>query len=211
MRRKTAEKPLIAYTGAMGDASDARSVTRLLLDWRGGNPAALDELLPLVYAELRRVAQARLRQEPPGHTLQATALVHEAYVRLVDLDRLTLTDRTHFFAMAARLMRQILVDYARRKRSDKRGGGATLLTLGGVSDKTPAQPAVDVIDLDAALEELGALDPRLARIVELRYFVGLTLAETAEALEVSHATVERDWAIAKGWLYRRLAGRGAST
>ena len=181
-----------------------RPVTNLLLDWRGGNAAALDQLLPLVYNELRRVAQARLSQEPAGHTLQATALVHEAYVRLADLDRLTVNDRTHFFALAARLMRQILVDHARRKRSDKRGGGATLVTLDGISAAAEA-PAVDVIDLDRALDELTTFDERLARVVELKFFVGLTLEETAEALHVSHATVERDWATARAWLHRRLA------
>jgi len=185
-------------------------VTRLLIDWRRGNQAALDELLPLVYNELRRLAQARLRQEPRGHTLQATALVHEAYVRLVDLDQLTLTDRNHFFAMAARVMRQVLVDHARRKRSDKRGGDATRITLGDVSGNAAVQPLdVDVLDLDNALEELTALDERMARVVELKFFVGMTLDETAEALSVSHATVERDWAMAKAWLFRRLAGRTA--
>jgi RNA polymerase sigma factor (TIGR02999 family) len=183
-----------------------RHVTRLLIDWRGGNQAALDELLPLVYKELRRLAQARLRHEPRGHTLQATALVHEAYVRLVDLDHLTLTDRAHFFAIAARVMRQVLVDHARRKRSDKRGGGATMITLGGVSAAVPSKALdVDVLDLDTALEELAAVDERAARIVELKFFVGLTLEETADAVGVSHATVEREWAVAKAWLSRRLA------
>lgn len=194
----------------MSSPGPTRHVTRLLIDWRSGNQAALDELLPLVYNELRRLAQARLRQEPQGHTLQATALVHEAYVRLVDLDQLTLTDRAHFFAMAARVMRQVLVDHARRKRSDKRGGDATRITLGGVSANAAAQPLdVDVLDLDNALEELTALDERMARVVELKFFVGMTLDETAEALRVSHATVERDWAMAKAWLFRRLAGRTA--
>jgi RNA polymerase sigma factor (TIGR02999 family) len=182
----------------------------LLLDWRHGNQAALDELLPLVYNELRRLAQARLRQEPQGHTLQATALVHEAYVRLVDLDQLTLSDRAHFFAMAARVMRQVLVDHARRKRSDKRGGGATKITLSGVSAAAQALD-VDVLDLDNALEELAALDDRMARVVELKFFVGMTLDETADSLQVSHATVERDWAMAKAWLFRRLAGGVAET
>jgi len=183
------------------------------MDWRGGNQSALDELLPLVYKELRRLAQARLRQEPRGHTLQATALVHEAYVRLVDLDRLTLSDRTHFFAMAARVMRQVLVDHARRKRSDKRGGGATMITLGGVSAASSSKALdVGVMDLDTALQELAVIDERAARVVELRYFVGLTLEETAEALSVSHATVEREWAVAKAWLFRRMAvGRPLET
>jgi RNA polymerase sigma factor (TIGR02999 family) len=186
------------------------AVTDLLIDWRSGNPAALEQLLPLVYNELRRVAQARLRDEAAGHTLQATALVHEAYVRLVDLDRMTLTDRTHFFAMAARLMRQVLVDHARRKRADKRGGGVTLLALDGASGIAAPEAAVDVVDLDRALDELSTFDERLAHVVELRYFVGLTLEETAEALKVSHATVERDWAAAKAWLYRRLSTKTAS-
>lgn len=193
----------------MAEPAEARAVTQLLLDWRRGNAAALDELVPLVYQELRRVAQARIRQEPQGHTLQATALVHEAFVRLVDLNRVTLTDRTHFFAMAARLMREVLVDYARRRRSDKRGGGATLLTLDGLAVAAPG-PAVDVVDLDRALEELTAFDARAGRIVELKFFVGLTLEEIAEALEISHATVERDWASAKAWLYRRLAAGAVS-
>ena len=173
------------------------------------NSDAADTLLPRAYQDLRCIAQSLLREEKPGHTLQATALVHEAYARLVDLDRLTLTDPTHFFAMAARLMRQILVDHARRKRSDKRGGGATLLTLDNVAASAPAQ-AVDVIDLDTALEELAAIDERMARVVELKFFVGLTLDEAAEALQVSHATVERDWGMAKAWLYRRLAGLPAT-
>ncbi len=184
------------------------TVTKLLLDWRRGERAALDQLLPLVYDELRRVAQARLRQEPANPTIQATALVHEVYVRLVDLNRLTLSDRAHFFAVAARLMRQILVDHARRKRADKRGGGETLVSLNDASAPAAAPP-VDVLDLDRALDELAALDERLAHVVELKFFVGLTLQEAAETLHVSHATVERDWATAKGWLYRRLAGGGA--
>lgn len=178
-------------------------VTNLLLDWRRGNRAALDELLPLVYNELRRVARARLRDEPDGHTLQATALVNEAYVRLVDLNQLSVTDRTHFFAIAARLMRQILVDHARRKRSEKRGGGAAPVTLDADVAAAPAL-GVDILDMDRALEELAALDERLSQVVELKYFVGLTLEETAEALHVSHATVERDWAVAKAWLHQRL-------
>ena len=190
----------------MSSPPSTRHVTRLLIDWRSGNQAALDELLPLVYKELRRLAQARLREERKDHTLQATALVHEAYVRLVDLDRLTFSDRTHFFAIAARVMRQVLVDHARRKRSDKRGGGATMITLGGVSVAASSKALdVDVLDLDTALEELAAVDERVARVVELKFFVGLTLEETAEALSISHATVEREWAVAKAWLFRRLA------
>ena len=185
-------------------ATMSEEVTKLLHDWRGGNRAALDRLLPLVYDELRRVAGARLREEAPGHTIQPTALVHEAYVRLAGLDRLSVADRTHFFAIAARTMRQILVDHARRKRSDKRGGGETLVTL---NDAVAAAGAltVDLLDLDRALDELAALDERMARVVELKFFVGLTLAEAAESLKISHATVEREWAAAKAWLYRRLS------
>ena len=191
----------------MTDRTPPSAVTNLLLDWRRGNRAALDELLPLVYAELRRVAQARLRHEAQGHTLQATALVHEAYVRLVDLNRLTVNDRTHFFAVAARLMRQILVDHARRRSADKRGGGATLLTLDAASAAVAGDGGIDVMDLDAALEGLAVFDARMAQVVELKFFVGFTLDEIAEALHVSHATVERDWAVAKAWLYRRLASK----
>jgi len=168
--------------------------------------AAFDELVGLVYNELRRLAQARLRDEPEGHTLQATALVHEAYVRLVDLDQMELVDGRHFFAVAGRVMRQVLVDHARRKRSDKRGGDATRLPLDDVLEVASSRAAnVDVLDLDIALEELAAVDERMARVVELKYFAGLTLEETAEVLHVSHATVERDWAVAKAWLFRRLS------
>ena len=179
-------------------------VTGLLLSWRQGDAAALDRLVPLVYQELRRVAARHLRREAPGHALQATALVHEVYLRLVDVDRMALKNRAHFFAVAAVLMRQILVDHARRQRADKRGGGVTMLSLDDVSPAT--QPAsVDVLALDQALDALSALDARQARIVELRFFAGLNVDETAGALEISPATVERDWALAKAWLYRRLS------
>ena len=181
-------------------------VTDLLLSWRQGDAAALDRLVPLVYDELRRVARRRFRGESPGHALQATALVHEVYLRLVDVDRMTLTSRAHFFGVAATLMRQILVDHARRQRADKRGGGATLLSLDDVSP--PAQPAsVDVLALDQALEALSSIDARQCHVVELRFFAGLNIDEAAEALGVSAATVEREWALAKAWLFRRLSPR----
>ena len=178
-------------------------VTDLLLSWRQGDAAALDRLVPLVYDELRRVARRHLRGESPGHALQATALVHEVYLRLVDVDRMTLTSRAHFFGVAATLMRQIVVDYARRQRADKRGGGVTVLSL---DQALPAAwtSSVDVLALDQALEELAVMDARLCRVVELKFFAGLTIDETAEALDVSCATVERDWAAAKAWLYDRL-------
>jgi RNA polymerase sigma factor (TIGR02999 family) len=181
------------------------AVTALLINWCKGDKAALDCLIPLVYDELRRVARARLKGEPAGHPLQTTALVHEAYMRLIDLDRMTIQNRAHFFAVAARLMRQILVDHARRMRADKRGGGITVVAL---DDDTPAAgptPNVDVLALDEALEQLAQEDARLCRVVELKYFAGLNIDETAEALEVSTATVERDWVFAKAWLFQRLA------
>jgi len=181
-------------------------VTDLLLSWRQGDAAALDRLIPLVYDELRHVASRRLRGESPGHTLQATALVHEVYLRLVDVDRMTVTSRAHFLGVAATLMRQILVDHARRQRADKRGGGATLLRLDEVSPAASA-PGVDVLALDEALDALSAIDSRQCRVVELRFFAGLKIDEVAEALDVSPATVEREWALAKAWLYRHLSSQ----
>ena len=178
-------------------------VTELLLSWRQGDAQALDRLIPLVYDELRRVARHHLQREQPGHALQATALVHEVYLRLVDVERLTLKNRAHFFAVAAKLMRQILVDHARRQHAGKRGGGVTIVSLDGAS---PAgqPPSVDVLALDQALEALSALDARQGGVVELRFFAGLDIDEVAEALGLSTATVEREWALAKAWLYRRL-------
>jgi RNA polymerase sigma factor (TIGR02999 family) len=188
----------------MAGPPDTGNVTELLAEWRRGDQAALERLIPLVYAELRRVASARLRNEAANHTLQTTALVHEAYLRLVGLERMTLQNRTHFFAMAARLMREILVDHARRRDALKRGGGVTMTGL----DEAHAgadSGIVDILALDQALTELHALDPRLCRVVELRYFAGLTIAETADALDVSSATVERDWTVSKAWLLQRLS------
>ena len=179
-------------------------VTGLLLSWRQGDAAALDRLIPLVYDELRRVARRHLQREHPGHALQATALVHEVYLRLVDVERLTLNSRTHFFAVAAKLMRQILVDHARRQHADKRGGGATMMTLDDVSPA--AQPtSVDVLAVDQALAALASIDARQSHVVELRFFAGLNIDEAAEALGMSPATVEREWALAKAWLFRRLS------
>ena len=188
----------------MSEPVSRQDVTKLLADWQGGDRDALARLIPMVYPELRRVAAARLHNEGPEHTLQATALVHEAYLRLVGLDRMTLQNRTHFFAMAARLMREILVDHARRKHAAKRGGGISVV---GLDDAVAAaQPAsVDVLALDEALNDLGELDQRLSRVVELRFFAGLSIADTAEAIGVSSATVERDWAVAKAWLLQRLS------
>ena len=178
-------------------------VTGLLLSWRQGDAEALDRLVPLVYDELRRVARRHLQREQPGHALQATALVHEVYLRLVDMERLTLKNRTHFFAVAAKLMRQILVDHARRQHAGKRGGGATMMSLDDVSPAAQP-PSVDVLALDHALAALASIDVRQSHVVELRFFAGLNIDETAEALGMSPATVEREWALAKAWLFRRL-------
>ena len=190
----------------MADRSRLHDVTGLLLSWRQGDAEALDRLVPLVYDELRRVARRHLRREQPGHALQATALVHEVYLRLVDVDRLPLKSRTHFFAVAAKLMRQILVDHARRQHANKRGGGATMVSLDDVSPAAQP-PSVDVLALDQALEALSTIDIQQGNVVELRFFAGLNIDEAAEALGVSPATVEREWALAKAWLYRRLSPR----
>jgi RNA polymerase sigma factor (TIGR02999 family) len=172
--------------------------------WQQGDPLALNGLVPLVYEELRRVAKARLRGEPPGHMLQTTALVHETYLRLVDIDRMDVRDRAHLLALAARLMREILVDYARRQRAAKRGGDVTIVNIADVA--VPIDPpGVDVLALDEALDELASLDARLSRVVELKFFAGLTTSEAAHALGVSTATVERDWTVARAWLLRRLS------
>ena len=186
---------------------DPQDVTALLIQWRRGDKAALDALIPLVYRELRAVAGARLRGERARATTQTTALVHETYLRLVDLHRLTVENRTHFFAIAARLMRQILVDQARRAKADKRGGSRTLVQL--QTDTPASDPSVvDVLTLDQALDGLSSMDERLCRVVELKFFAGLTIDEMAEALDVSPATIERDWAAAKAWLYARLTAPG---
>jgi RNA polymerase sigma factor (TIGR02999 family) len=192
----------------MADRRSNHDVTGLLQRWQAGDGEALDCLLPVVYDELRRVARARLRDERPGHTLQATALVHEAYLRLTALGHSTPQNRTHFFAVAARLMRQILVDHARKKRARKRGGGATVITLHDVAP-APEIALVDILALDEALDELTALDARVCRVVELKFFAGLSMDETAQALKVSTATVERDWTVGKAWLHGRLSSPSA--
>jgi RNA polymerase sigma factor (TIGR02999 family) len=182
-------------------------ITALLARWRHGPAAALERLIPAVYADLKKVARAYLRREPAGHSLQATALVHEVYLRLLKMDRLRAENRTHFIAMAARLMRQILVDHARRKRAGKRGGALSLIPIENVSDKDEPKSGeadVDLLQLDRALDELASFDPQQCQIVEMKFFGGLTIDEMAEALNISSATVEREWVIAKAWLYNRL-------
>ena len=189
----------------MPDPSRAHDVTELLLSWGQGDTAALDRLVPLLYDDLRRVARGHLRRERPGHSLQATALVHEVFLRLVDVDRMTVKSRTHFFALSARLMRQILVDHARRQQAGKRGGGATVISLDEAAPAAAPTASVDVLALDQALDALSSFDIRQCRVVELRFFAGLNIPETAEALGVSTATVEREWAMAKAWLHQRLS------
>jgi RNA polymerase sigma factor (TIGR02999 family) len=181
-------------------------VTKLLRVWRGGDRAALDALLPLVYDELRRVAHHHLKNERPDHTLQSAALVNEAYFRLVGQDPPELESRTHFFAVAAQLMRQILVDYARRHRASKRGGGSCMITL-DEAVALPQRKNVDVVALDDALNTLAEVDPRQSRVVELRFFAGLSLEETSKAMGIATATVQRDWTAARAWLHREISRR----
>ena len=184
-------------------------VTDLLVRWRGGDKASLDALLPLVYAELRLIARHYLSHERSDHTLQSTALVHEAYVRLAKQQLPEWQNRAHFFAVAAQLMRQILVDHARSHRASKRGGDAYKLALDEAEDK--AQPLdIDIVALDDALKSLAELDQQQSRVVELKFFGGLSIEETAEVLRISPSTVKRDWLSARAWLYRELE-RGATT
>jgi len=191
------------------DASQRRAssgkgaVTELLAEWHHGDADALGRVIPLMYEELKRVARAHLRRERPGQLLQTTALVHEAYVRLARFNRISALGRTHFLALAARLMRQILVDQARRNRAGKRGAGATIVSLEGVSMTTPRH-SVDVLAVDEALSRLAVEDPQQARIVELRFFGGLTADEAADALGVSVSSVNRDWSMARAWLFSQL-------
>jgi len=186
--------------------SDRRTmITRILEAADGGDKSGLDALIPEVYDELRRLAASYLRRERETHTLQATALANEAYVRLADDTKVTWRGRAQFLAIAARAMRQILVDHARRHGAEKRGAGLFRVTLSDTA-ATFGQPVLDVLDLDDALLALGALDDRKARVVELRFFAGLTTKEAAEALDISETTVDDDWALARAWLRRRLAG-----
>lgn len=183
------------------------SVTQLLLQLTRGNQAVMEELLPVVYDELRRLAASYLRRERPGHTLQPTALVHEAYMRLVDQTQVNWQNRAHFFGVAAQLMRRILVDHARRHQAEKRGGFRQKLTLDEAVDYSQTRD-VDLVKLDDALTALAKFDARQSRIVELRFFGGLTIEETAEALGISPATVKVDWSMAKAWLCREIGGGG---
>jgi RNA polymerase sigma factor (TIGR02999 family) len=185
--------------------ASCRDVTALLAEWSRGNPGALNQLLPLVYAELRRMAARQLRSERTGHTLQPTALVHEVYLRLVDQRRVSWEDRAHFFGVAAQVMRRILVDHARRQRAEKRGQGVACLSLDEAKNAAAvASVEIPIVALDRALERLEGVDRDLAKIVELRAFGGLTIDEAAHVLGVSPSTVKREWRTAKAWLIHEL-------
>jgi RNA polymerase sigma factor (TIGR02999 family) len=183
-------------------------ITRLLADWSNGDRQALEKLTPLVYDELRRLAGRYLRQERAGHTLQSTALVHEAYMKLVGQNNVRWQNRAHFFGIAAQMIRRILVDYARAKHAEKRGSGAAQLSL----DEAIALPGgkdLDLVALDDALKGLAKIDERQSRLVELRFFTGLTIEETAEVMQMSVATAKRDWVSAKAWLSREIRRQSA--
>jgi RNA polymerase sigma factor (TIGR02999 family) len=183
-------------------------ITRLLADWSNGDRQALEKLTPLVYDELRRLASRYLRQERAGHTLQSTALVHEAYMKLVGQNSVRWQNRAHFFGIAAQMIRRILVDYARARRADKRGSGVEKLSL-DEAIALPGGPDLDLVALDDALEGLAKIDERQSKLVELRFFAGLTLEETAEVLQMSTATAKRDWVSAKAWLSREIRRQSA--
>jgi RNA polymerase sigma factor (TIGR02999 family) len=182
-------------------------ITQLLQAWGRGDQAALDRLMPMVYQELRLIAKRNMARERPGHTLQATALVNEVYIRLVDETKVSWQDRAHFFAICARTMRRILVDFARSRQYQKRGGGEEPITL-DESLNIAGGPGRDLLAIHDALTRLAALDPRKSEVVELRFFGGLSVEETAESLKISPETVMRDWKMAKAWLYRDLGGKG---
>ncbi|MBL8168045.1 MAG: sigma-70 family RNA polymerase sigma factor [Acidobacteria bacterium] len=182
----------------------AESVTRLLVQWEQGDQAALDHLIPLVYGELRRLARSYLRRTAPNQTLQPSDLVHEAFLALVEQENLHWENRAQFFGLAATLMRRILVDHARRRHAAKRGGGEYNVSL-SEADRLGQQPAMNLLLLDDALQKLASFKPQHSRVVELRFFGGLTIAETAAVLGISHATVERDWNFARAWLHQQVS------
>ena len=181
----------------------SQDITRLLLAWSAGDKAALDELMPIVYGELRKLARGYMRNQPADHTLQTTALVNEAYLRLIDSSRVNWQNRTHFFAISAQLMRRILVDFARRRSSLKRGGEVQKIELDEAL-VMPLEPKTDLVALDEALKILAEMNPRQSQVVELRYFGGLSEEEIADHLAVSVRTVRRDWSVARAWLFRKI-------
>ena len=190
-------------------ASSSHTVTQLLRAWRQGDAAALDQLVPMVYQKLRRLARHYMAGQRPGHTLQATALVNEAYMRLIDCEQVNWKDRAHFFAISARMMRRVLVEFARARQYQKRGAGARKTSLDEGVIASP-QRGQDLVALDDALQALAAEYPRQAQVVELRFFGGLNVEETAEVLHVSAITVMRDWQLAKVWLARELKKRDSN-
>ena len=186
-------------------SEDSRGqITDLLKGWRGGDEAALDKLVPLVYDDLRRIAARQLRRERPNHTLQPTALVHEVFLKLVDQNRIQWQNRAQFFGIAAQLIRRILVDYLRTRQAEKRGGASVTIALGDAVAE-PSQPDLDLVRLDEALQSLAAKDQQQSQVVEIRFFGGLSIEETAEVLGISPSTVKRDWLAAKAWLYREMS------
>lgn len=191
--------------------TSTNEVTRLLQDWSDGSREALDRLLPLVYAELRRLAHSYLKHERPGHTLQTTALVHEAYLKLIDQRSVNWQNRAQFFALSAQAMRRILIDSARRHTAVKRGSGGTKISLDEAANVSGETANESLLALDMALQELEKVDAEQSRIVELRYFGGLTIEETAEVLKTSPATVKREWTMARAWLYHAMAGSRESS
>lgn len=188
--------------------TDARNISGLLIAWNNGDEAARDELLPLVYDELRRLARRHLQRERPNHTLEPTALVHEAYLRLLGEEGTTWENRAHFFGIAARLMRQILINHAEARNAARRGGGAIKLSLTS-ADRRSGDSDMDLIALDDALKALSRLDARQAQIVEMRFFGGLSVEETAAVLDLSPATIKREWSTARAWLRREIDRTGA--
>ncbi|MBK9313805.1 MAG: sigma-70 family RNA polymerase sigma factor [Acidobacteria bacterium] len=188
---------------AILDSASPQQVTQLLIDWRNGDRDALDQLMPLVYDELRRIAKRSRRAHPSGNTLQTTDLINEAYLKLAGKSGIDWQDRVHFFAVAARVMRYLLIDNARAKQSAKRGGGGVQISLDEVALISPERSR-EILALDEALERLAAMDERKSRIIEMRYFAGMNIEEVAEVLNVSEVTVKREWTRAKAWLYREL-------
>ena len=188
---------------------NGEDITGLLLDWGNGDKAALDRVMPLIYQELRRLAHRQMRRERPGDTLQTTALVNEAYLRLIDYERVRPRDRAHFLAIAAQAMRRILIERARSRRANKHGSGGQKISL-DEAEQVSDQRAADLVALDEALDGLTAIDSRKGQVVELKYFGGMTIEEIAEALGVSAPTVERDWRMAKVWLHREISRTVAS-
>jgi len=186
-------------------ATSSEEITQLLIDWSNGDQVALDKLMPLVYGELRQMAKRHMSRQSPGHTLQTTALIHEAFLKLVNQSEKQWQNRAHFFGVAAQAMRAILVDYARSRRYAKRGGGARAVALDEAATVSEER-AAEFVALDDALKALSQIDPRKSRVVEMRHFGGLSVEETAEVLKVSPDTVMRDWRLARTWLRRELSG-----